>query len=276
MDYPGRGTRAGLASERTAITDVTGQLPEWVRRRLDPAQRYGLRVTLFAIAVILVLGPFGILVREVVAEGGLTRVDLAAARNLHKISVESPLLVAVMEVVSFVGSPLWFYIVLGAMVLWLWIKHRRRLAVFVTVTALMGGVVDTAVKIWVDRPRPILENPVATAPANSFPSGHAMTSTIGYGLMLLVFLPLVPRRWRRWVVAGAAALVLLIGYSRLALGVHFITDIVGGIILGLAWLAAATAAFSIWRTEEGKPPVRPLEGAEPESMEGLRSSDSRS
>jgi membrane-associated phospholipid phosphatase len=241
-------------------------LPSFLRRRLDPGQRYGLRVTLFALAVILVLGPFGVLVREVVAEGSLTKVDLSAARDLHEVVVDSPGLVAGLQVISFIGSPPWFYAVLGAATVYLWVKGLRRLAIFIPVTGLLGGVVDTAVKVWTDRPRPELENPVATAPANSFPSGHTMMSTIGYGLLLLVFLPLVPRKWRVPLVIAAFLLVCLIGFARLALGVHFITDVVGGFILGLAWLAASTAAFSIWRTEEGKKPVKPIEGVEPEAM----------
>jgi membrane-associated phospholipid phosphatase len=259
-------TRSRNESSRAAPANG---LPVWLRQRLDPWQRYGLRVTLFAIAVVIVLGPFGILLREVTIRGDLTRWDLSAARSLHEDAVSSPLLVTVMEVISFVGSPLWFYIVLGSTVVWLWVKHRRRLAVFVTVTSLMGGIVDTAVKIWVGRPRPVLEDPVATAPANSFPSGHTMTSAIGYGLLLLVFLPLLPRKWRVPSVVAACVLVGLIGFARLFLGVHYITDVVGGVLLGVAWLAAGTAAFSIWRTEEGKRPVEPLEGAEPESMAGI-------
>jgi membrane-associated phospholipid phosphatase len=238
-------------------------------RRLHPTQRYGLRVTLFAIAVVLTLGPFGLLVREVTNEGSLTDMDLSAAEGLHPLVVDSPGLVRLFEVISFIGSPPWFYLVLGGSAIFLWLKRRRRVAAFIVVTGLMGGVVDTAVKIWVDRPRPILEDPVAHAPANSFPSGHMMMSTIGYGILVLVFLPLVPRRWRIPTVIAAFLLIWLIGFARLALGVHYITDVVGGFILGAAWLATSTAAFSIWRAEEGKEPVKPIEGVEPESIKTL-------
>jgi membrane-associated phospholipid phosphatase len=247
-------------------------LNAFLARRLDPTKRYGLRVTLFAIAVILVLGPFGILVREVTRDGSLTELDLSAAKGLHEVVLESEELVIVLEGISFIGSPPWFYLLLGGAIIYFWLKRRRRLAAFIAVTGLMGGVVDTAVKVWVDRPRPVLEDPVATAPANSFPSGHTMMATIGYGVLLLVFLPLIPRRWRVPLVIGAVLLIGIIGFARLALGVHFITDVVGGFILGLAWLAASTAAFSIWRTEEGKAPVEPLEGVEPEAVKSLKSS----
>jgi membrane-associated phospholipid phosphatase len=245
-------------------------MPGFAKRRLDPTKRYGLRVTLFAIAVILVLGPFGILVREVTRSGPLTDLDLSAAEGLHEVVLESRELVIVLEVISFIGSPPWFYLLLGAAIVYLWLKGRRRLPAFIAVTGLVGGAVDTAVKVWVNRPRPVLEDPVATAPENSFPSGHTMMATIGYGILLLVFLPLVPRKWRVPLVIGALSLVFLIGFARLALGVHFITDVVGGFLLGLAWLAASTAAFSIWRTEEGRGPVEPLEGVEPESVKTLK------
>ena len=54
--------------------------------------------------------------------------------------------------------------------------------------------------------------------------------------------------------------MLAVVFSRLALGVHYLSDVVGGIVLGLAWLAVSTATFSIWRVERGRPPVHPTEG----------------
>ena len=68
-------------------------------------------------------------------------------------------------------------------------------------------------------------------------------------------------------------MVLLIGSARLLLGVHFLTDVLGGYVLGLAWLAAATAVFEIWREEEGKPHATPhdvlVDGVEPEAAPAL-------
>ena len=64
--------------------------------------------------------------------------------------------------------------------------------------------------------------------------------------------------------------MLFIGLSRLFLGVHFLTDVLAGHILGLAWLIGATSVFEIWRVERGRPPVHVLdEGIEPEEVEAL-------
>jgi undecaprenyl-diphosphatase len=238
-------------------------------RRLDPEGRYGLRVTLFAVALLLVAIPFGLLLDQVKRNGPLIRLDTSAARHLHDWARHSDMLVRELKILTFLGSPVWLFIVVTPAVLWVWHRGHPRLAVFLIVTTLGGGLVDTVVKEVVGRARPSLVAPVATAHGKSFPSGHAMSSTIAYGALLLVFLPAVGRRYRPVVIGGTLVLVLAIGFSRLALGVHYISDVVGGYALGLAWLAASTAAFSTWRVERGRPPVEPGEGVEPEAAADL-------
>jgi undecaprenyl-diphosphatase len=82
-------------------------------------------------------------------------------------------------------------------------------------------------------------------------------------------MPLIPRRWRVPAVVAYFVWVSLTGLSRLSLGVHYVSDVLGGFTLGLAWLLAGTAAFRIWRREEGRKPVEVLEGAEPEVKETI-------
>ncbi len=236
-------------------------------RRLDPEERYGLRLTLFAAAFLVVAIPFGLLLEQVLAGGWLVRVDTSAARYLHGWVTGSAGAVRGLKVISLLGEPILFYVIVAGASFWVWRRSGPRLALFLVVTTVLGGLLDTAVKLAVDRPRPSLVDPVATAFGKSFPSGHAMGSTIVYGALLLVFLPFLARRHRVLLVAATAVLVLAIGFSRLALGVHYISDVVGGYVLGLAWLAASTAAFSIWRVERGRPPVEPIEGLEPELCE---------
>jgi undecaprenyl-diphosphatase len=238
-------------------------------RRLDPEARYGLRVTLFALAFLLVAIPFGLLLEQVKGNGPLIRLDTSAARHLHDWARHSDALVRELKILTFLGSPIWLYVLVTPAVLWVWHRGHARLALFLIVTTLGGGLLDTVVKEVVGRARPSLVDPVATAHGKSFPSGHAMSSTIAYGALLLVFLPAIGRRYRRAVIGGAVVLVLAIGFSRLALGVHYISDVLGGYVLGLAWLAASTAAFSTWRVERGRDPVEPAEGVEPEAARDL-------
>lgn len=240
-------------------------LPTFLQRRFDPTGRYGLRVTLFAIAALLVMVPFSYLLVQVTSEGPLTETDTAIAEELHEEVRDSPILIAISHVISFLGSPLWFYVIVGGSAIWFWRRNDRRIAIFLVVTSLAGGAVDTVVKVLVNRPRPEVDDPITHAFGKSFPSGHAMSTTFVYGALLLAYMPFLPKRARPWAIAGYVTLVLLVSASRLSLGVHFLSDVVGGVVLGAAWLAIAVAAFSIWRREIGKPPVEVMEGVEPEA-----------
>jgi undecaprenyl-diphosphatase len=251
-------------------------LPGLVRKRLDPAQRFGLRLTLFALAIILIFVPFGFLLEQVVDKGFLTTYDRAVVEDLHEVVRSHPAFVKPLQFLSFLGKPIWFYILVGGVCVFLWIRKRIRLIIYLVTTGLVGGLIDTAVKVIVSRPRPELEDPVATALGQSFPSGHSFTSTALYGALLLVFLPVVRRRRRSLAIAAYVALVAAIAFSRLALGVHFLSDVLGGVVLGAAWLAASTAAFEIWRAERGHRPAHPVtEGVEPEASKDLKPSIGR-
>jgi len=249
-------------------------LPERVERklerRLDPVGRYGVRLTLFGLAVVLVGIPFGFLLEQVLRSGPLTSVDTGIARWLNDHIDAVPGGVGTLQTVSFLGKPIWLVVVVGGPGVWILVKHKYRLVLFLAVTCLGGGIVDTLVKIAVGRARPEVDHPVAHALGKSFPSGHAMSSIICYGALLFVFLPLVAGSARRAALASTAVLVAAIGVSRLALGVHFLSDILGGWALGTAWLLASVAAFEIYREDRGLRPTKPLEeGVEPEETTDL-------
>src|SRR5262249_51128792 len=162
--------------------------------------RYGLRVTLFSIAFLLVAIPFGFLLDEVKQHRSLVRLDTYAANHLHNWVRGSHTLVTSFKVLSFFGSPVWFYLIVIPAAMWVWGSGHPRLAIFLVVTTLGGGLLDTIVKNVVNRDRPSLVDPVATAHGKSFPSGHAMSSTLAYGALLLVFLPVIARRYRAVIV----------------------------------------------------------------------------
>ena len=231
-----------------------------------------MRTTLFAIAIMLVAVPFGFLLDQVVRRGDLITLDTAAARNLHQMVAGKDVLIVFLRIVTFLGTPPWFFLIVAVAAVYLWRRNRMRLAAYLVTTSIVGGIIDSVVKIVVDRPRPSLEDPILLAHGKSFPSGHAMSSTVVYGALLLTFMPVIPKRFRRSAIVGLSLLVLAIGFSRLALGVHYLTDVLGGYALGAAWLAASTAAFSIWRTERGRKPVEPLKGVEPEAKKDLQAS----
>lgn len=240
-------------------------LPAAAAERLTPSRRYGARETLVAIAVTLVGVPFGLLLQQVTTDGPFTALDESAAQWLHTRLVHNDVAGVVLRAVSFTGKPVFLTPAVGLPALWLWRRGARKLVLFLAVVSLGGALIDTAVKLAVGRPRPKFDEPIATAFGNSFPSGHSMSSLVCYGALLLVFLPLLAPRLRPYAVGLTIGWVAAIGFSRLALGVHFISDVLGGYALGAAWLIGSVAAFEIWREDRGKRQTKPLaEGVEPE------------
>jgi undecaprenyl-diphosphatase len=99
---------------------------------------------------------------------------------------------------------------------------------------LIGRGLSEAQKYWIARARPDLEPHLVVVKTSSFPSGHATSSMV---FCLAVALALTTRsRWRRPAVAGAVLLSLLIGTSRVILGVHWPSDVVGGWAFGMLWV----------------------------------------
>jgi undecaprenyl-diphosphatase len=175
----------------------------------------------------------------------LLRVDQGARDGLHRYAVSHAGFVSAMQLVSSSGAGVTWFAVLAPVVVWLLWCRMRRLALFVVVTAVGSSLLNLAVKVTVHRVRPHLSDPVAYAQGLSFPSGHAQEAVVGYTLLLLVFLPLLAGAWRRATVVVAALAPIAIGFSRIALGVHYVSDVLGGILLGAAWVAAMTAAFNV-------------------------------
>lgn len=246
-----------------ALSRFPGNL---IRRLRGPDERLGVRLLLTAAVCAVATVPFAFVLVLVEAHWGpLHRADRSAAENLHRAALDHPAWVTVLRfLTNGLWSPTVMRLLVAAVVVWLLYRRAWRLAAWAAVTAALSSMVGVMVKTAVERARPQLPDPVAHAPGYSFPSGHAMTATTSCGVLLLVLLPLVPRGLRALPWAAAVISVVGVGYTRVALGVHWASDVVGGWLLGLAVLAATTAAFQAWRQEAGLAHTSPAQGLEPE------------
>jgi undecaprenyl-diphosphatase len=111
-----------------------------------------------------------------------------------------------------------------------------------------GTLLNVAVKHLIHRDRPLFENPIATLDTFSFPSGHTMGATLFYGL-LAYFVMMSDRRWATKLVSIhlAAIIILLVGLSRIYLGLHFLSDVLGAMAAAAAWLALCVTAVETYR-----------------------------
>lgn len=212
--------------------------------------------TLGIVAVVLGAVPFlGLLALLQSEWAPLARLDQGIADRLNAAVTDRPLAVQVLEILSEAGGGATAAYIIGLTAIGLLVRSRRRLAAYVGVTGVGLLVLVPVSKALVGRARPEVALPVVELPTNaSFPSGHAMTSFATWGLLALIALPHT-RGAVRWAVVGSAtAIIVLVGFTRLALGVHFLSDVLAGWALAAAWLAATTAAFRTWQRPGEKPP----------------------
>ncbi len=217
-------------------------LSRWIGQTLTVGLALGL---LLSLGVILLFSK----IAEDVAEGESRAFDTAV---LLWINAHFPdWLYGPMLVVTTLGY-YWFVLPLLAVATVLFYRKRRRIsAVLLPVATLGGMVLTTVLKSVFERARPDLFESGYTASFYSFPSGHA-TIAVGFYGTLTLLLAMRLAGLRRWaVVALGTALVLLIGFSRLYLGVHYPTDVLAGFLAAPLWISAIGLSYFLWRAVRG-------------------------
>jgi undecaprenyl-diphosphatase len=141
-----------------------------------------------------------------------------------------------------------FLLVVGALAIWrLAAAGRKHAALLLGVAALGGEALDQILKLCFHRPRPEAFFGLTVPPTYSFPSGHALTATCFYGVLAaLLAARMRPVAAKAGLWALAAALVALIGLSRVYMGVHYPSDVLAGYAAAVVWVAAVRAGYGVW------------------------------
>src|SRR5437773_8109561 len=167
--------------------------------------------------------------------------------------------VSVLRAFTEFGSGEWIGAVLFFVMLYfVWKKWWPSLVTLII--AVPGGMLlNEWLKILVHRHRPFVDGPFVDWSGYSFASGHTIGATLLYGQLLLLVLPaLKARHWRLLSIFSAISLVALVGFSRIALGAHFLTDVLAAILFGIIWLALCLVAGKPMRRSVILTPDAPL------------------
>jgi undecaprenyl-diphosphatase len=149
----------------------------------------------------------------------------------------TPAFVTVLRAFTDFGSGEWIGLILFALVLFFAWKRWWPSLVTLIVAVPGGMLLNEWMKVLVHRQRPFMDGPFVDWSGYSFASGHTIGATLLYGQLLLFILPaLKARHWRLLSIFSAVSLVTLVGFSRIALGAHFLTDVLAAIIFGIIWL----------------------------------------
>jgi membrane-associated phospholipid phosphatase len=250
----GRGARGHRPAEEAGEELFRARAARFLRRRLDPEAATGLALTVALGLVFAAALGFGLVADMVTSETGLYRLDASAAA--WGADHATPVSTWVLGLLTWLGSSV---VVLAAtitlgVVEW---ARRRRLAVLAFLLTVVVGqnLMANTVKVIVDRPRPPVPH-LAASSGFSFPSGHTAAAAATWAAVVLVLGRGRPVRVKAWLAAGAALITVVVAASRVLLGVHWLTDVIGGAALGFGWFVVCSVAFGGTLLRFGAPAER--------------------
>lgn len=208
---------------------------------------------------LLALVLFLLLAQITRSDNPLTRLDFALHSQLTSHAEHTPHLASLFRVLSHFGDLGTLVLVIAGVASALFALSRKTrqhypLLVFWIVGGAGAGVLNQCLKFMFHRPRPDQDAALTPATGFSFPSGHSMGSFILFGMGAYLLLRLgICRQWRLLYGFGAGLLMLLIGFSRVYLGAHWPTDVLGGWLAGATWLALCISVAEAYRSAEPTP-----------------------
>ncbi|MGV8898099.1 MAG: phosphatase PAP2 family protein [Burkholderiaceae bacterium] len=226
-------------------------LTEFLQRRFSPAGYLGLHVTIGVFCFIAASWVFATIAGNVAAADPTNTImllDMQIAQWFHAHA--TPWITRWMLTITYLHSTaaMIFYVVLIGLFLakkrdWHWL-------ITLLVTVPGGMLLNVAMKHIFQRARPLFNDPLLTLSTYSFPSGHTAATTVLYGVLAAyIICHMKPWRWPLAiaVVTMATIMVALIGLSRMYLGVHYLSDVLGATVEGIAWLALCLTVATSWR-----------------------------
>ena len=225
---------------------------------LSRQSELALRLGVGALLLIAAAWLFGAIAEDVASSDRLTVLDVEITRWLRAHATEpvtrAMLLITNLHSTIAVSC---YAAIAGALLAW---RRQWRRLVMVFVCVAGGLTLNVLMKLAFHRVRPVLDDPLLTLTSYSFPSGHVAGSTLMYGLIVAaVFARTRRRAWRLLALAAAAACIALVAFTRMYLGVHYLSDVAAAFAEGVAWLALCFSTLAVfWRRAPNDPaPLEP-------------------
>ncbi|TAL13162.1 MAG: phosphatase PAP2 family protein [Frankiales bacterium] len=223
----------------------------FLARRLDPAQVLGLTLTVGLTFAVAAGGAFAVVLEDALDGDGVAALDRPVLSFLANRRDDEATVIA--RAVTFLGGVPFVVVLTLALVAYLW-SRRRRAALVLAASVFGSGAITGAIKLLVARDRPALPLAIDGAERGfSFPSGHSLSSLALYGALSYLAVQYLPTwRSRVYVVAGLLTTAVAVAFSRLYLGYHWVSDVLGSWTLAVLWLATVFTADRILADRRGR------------------------
>jgi len=177
----------------------------------------------------------------------LAAIDSSLLKAGHRNAVDHPGWTTAWNAFCTVLGPTAFRLLTLIVIVFALVRRNLRVAMFLVISVELAGIITEIAKYAASRPRP--STALVTAPSSSFPSGHALGVMVAVLALLTVVLPVVHRPLRPWLVGLGALVVIAVGVGRVALNVHYPSDVIAGWAFGYAYFVACVLMV---------PPLRPV------------------
>jgi undecaprenyl-diphosphatase len=233
------------------MTSISHQIrrSSWLRpwsssfARLHPRAYVAVHLLVGGLATIGLTWLFLGIAEEIPERSRMVQVDTGIARWLEAHGTEPG--ETILSWVTTFGAPVLVALVVAAVLYFAW-RREWRTAIALALTSSGGVVLSNVLKVVFHRGRPATVVEFIPHPSWSFPSGHALNSVVSYGFLTLLLLERIrDGRQRIAVVLAALVMIIAIGFSRLYLGVHYLSDVTGGWVAGVAWLLVCASAYRL-------------------------------
>jgi membrane-associated phospholipid phosphatase len=220
---------------------------------LHPNAYLGIHAVIGAAACVVMIWAFAFIADEIPEQSLLVRVDHAIVNWLQTHGTESG--ETFFNLVSWLGAQMMVGVVL-IVVLGLAYRRDWLRAGALTIAIVGGAALNSLLKALFHRGRPEVATEFITHQSWSFPSGHAMNSLVGFGFLAYLLLErATDRRARAAIIVATVIVVGLVGFSRLYLGVHYLSDVIAGYLAGAVWLLVCITGYRFAKERAVRRPV---------------------
>ncbi len=240
--------------EVEALAERHPKLFGFIKHRLSPDKRFGLHLTVGVISTLIFIFLFFSLVEDLVSQDATVMADLRIINLLQLF--RTPLFTKIMLYFTYLGN--WQVVLFGVLCFGALFALSKR---WKYAWALLISTAGAEAFVWIvkniiQRPRPLLVNALIKQTGYSFPSGHALVTFAFYGLLTYI----AWREYRSKIIRISSltlgiAVIAIIGFSRIYLGVHYPSDVLASYAAGAAWLSVIITALEIRRKSEHEKPM---------------------
>ena len=220
------------------------KLIAFLRARLTRGGFLGLQLTGSIVVLIAATWLFAAIAEDVVTGDRITIIDARFSEWLHNHGGRT--LTQFMLLVSDVHATLPVLLATAGVCSYLWIRRLRFWVLTFVISVGGGSLLNVLLKVIFHRPRPYFENPILILKSYSFPSGHTLMAAVFYGTLCALIVSRTRNwKWRAAATVGAITLIALVGFSRIYLGAHYLSDVVAAMLEGVAWVTLSLVAVRL-------------------------------